>query len=149
VTAIVQNASPYTYFGDRPVDMGEGATLDSGDLAGVVLERASPIDIPTIIWRALSRRARVARHRRVHAFTGSPAAVRSLDERPLPLQVDGDYIGEVGGSGGASAGGCCGREISIRCTVRPLSCVVPATRALPSVIAARSAATGSAPFSMI
>ena len=71
VTAIVQNAAPYTYFGERPVHMGEGATLDSGDLAGVVLKRASPIDIPTITWRALSRRARVARHRRVHPFSGA------------------------------------------------------------------------------
>ena len=33
---------PYTFFGNRPVRMGEGAALDSGDLAGVVLERASP-----------------------------------------------------------------------------------------------------------
>jgi diacylglycerol kinase family enzyme len=96
VTTIVQNGTPYTYFGDRPVNLGEGAELDSGDLSGVVLERAGVIDIPTIIWRALSQRARVARHRRVHAFTGvSGLHVRSLDERPLPLQVDGDYIGEI------------------------------------------------------
>jgi diacylglycerol kinase family enzyme len=96
VTTIVQNGSPYTYFGDRPVHMGEGAELTSGDLSGVVLKRASPIDIPTIIWRALSKHARLARHRRVHAFAGLDGLhVRSLDERPLPLQVDGDYIGEA------------------------------------------------------
>jgi diacylglycerol kinase family enzyme len=96
VTAIVQNAAPYTYFGNRPVDLGEGATLDSGDLAGVVLCRASPIDIPTVLWRALSARARIARHRRVHAFTGIHGlTVRTADGRPLPLQVDGDYIGEA------------------------------------------------------
>jgi diacylglycerol kinase family enzyme len=96
VTAIVQNGTPYTYFGDRPLNIAEGADLSSGDLAGVVLERASPIDIPTLVWRALSQRARVARHRRVHAFTGvTELRVRSLDERPLPLQVDGDYIGEI------------------------------------------------------
>jgi diacylglycerol kinase family enzyme len=96
VTAIVQNGSPYTYFGSRPVEFGEGATLDSGDLSGVVLTRASPIDVPTIIWRALSRHARLANHRKVEAFTAlSGLRVRSLDERPLPLQVDGDYIGEV------------------------------------------------------
>ncbi len=96
VTAIIQNADPYTYFGQWPVHMGEGATLDSGDLAGVVLRRASPIDVPTITWRSLSRRGRLARHRRVHAF-GELERLRiaSLDERPLPLQVDGDYIGEV------------------------------------------------------
>jgi diacylglycerol kinase family enzyme len=96
VTAIVQNAAPYTYFGNRPVHMGEGAELDSGDLAGVVLQRASPIDIPTVSWRALSKRARVVAHRRVHGFTGLQSLrIRSADERLLPLQVDGDYIGEV------------------------------------------------------
>jgi diacylglycerol kinase family enzyme len=96
VTVIVQNAAPYTFFGNRPVHMGVGAALDSGDLAGVVLERASPIDIPTLLWRGLSKRAQFARHRQVHAFSGlERLEVRSLDERPLPLQVDGDYIGEV------------------------------------------------------
>ena len=98
VTAIVQNADPYTYFGERSVHFGEGATLESGDLAGVVLRRAGPIDIPTITWRALSPRARMARHRRVEAFSGlQRLRVASADERPLPLQVDGDYIGEVHG----------------------------------------------------
>jgi diacylglycerol kinase family enzyme len=96
VTTIVQNAEPYTYFGNRRVDMGEGATLESGDLAGVVLTRASPIDIPTITWRSLSKRAHLARHRRVHHFNGtSEFRVRSLDDRLLPIQVDGDYIGEA------------------------------------------------------
>jgi diacylglycerol kinase family enzyme len=95
VTVIVQNATPYTFFGNRPVEMGEGATLDSGDLAGVVLDRARPIDVPTVIARALSRNLRVSRHRHVHSFSGAHGlVVRSRDERPLPLQVDGDYIGE-------------------------------------------------------
>jgi diacylglycerol kinase family enzyme len=96
VSAIIQNAAPYTYFGSRPVEMAEGASLSSGDLAGLVLERARPTDVPTIIWRALSKRARVTRHRHVHPFSGvRELTLRSLDDRPLPLQVDGDYIGEV------------------------------------------------------
>ncbi len=96
VAAIVQNAEPYTYFGDRPVQMGEGASLDSGDLSAVVLRRASPVDIPTITWRALSRHARLTRHRRVRAFSGlERLEMRTSDDRPLPLQVDGDYIGEA------------------------------------------------------
>jgi diacylglycerol kinase family enzyme len=96
VTAIVQSADPYTYFGRRPVHMGEGASLESGDLAGIVLTRASPLDIPTITWRALSKRARLARHRRVRAFAGLDRVhMASRDERALPLQVDGDYIGEA------------------------------------------------------
>ena len=96
VTAIVQNGSPYTYFGKRPVEMGEGADLKSGDLAGVVLRRARPIEMPTIAFRALSRRAHVTRHRQILPFQGLRGLhVRSCDERPLPLQVDGDYIGEA------------------------------------------------------
>ena len=96
VTVIVQNAAPYTYFGNRPVEMGEGATLQSADLAGVVLERARPTDVPSVIARALSRHLRVTRHRHVHPFSGVESLrVRSLDARPLPLQVDGDYIGEA------------------------------------------------------
>jgi diacylglycerol kinase family enzyme len=96
VTAVVQNAAPYTFFGNRPVHLGEGAGLDSGTLSGVVLERARPIDAPTLIWRGLSKRAHFGRHRRVRAFSGlEHLEIRSLDERLLPLQVDGDYIGEV------------------------------------------------------
>ncbi len=96
VTMIVQNAAPYTYFGNRPVQIAEGATLETSDLSGVVLRRASPIDIPTLLWRGLARRPRFARHRQVSQFAGQErVSVASLDERPLPLQVDGDYIGEV------------------------------------------------------
>ncbi len=96
VTAIVQNARPYTFFGDRPVDMAEGAALDSGDLSGIVLRRASLLDMPTIILRAFAGGLRVAGHRRVAGFRGlREMTIRSLDERALPLQVDGDFIGEV------------------------------------------------------
>ena len=75
--------------------MAQGAELVSGDLAGVVLARARPMGIPTIVWRALSQRAKVGGHRHIHPFRGVTAmSVRTADERPLPLQVDGDYIGE-------------------------------------------------------
>jgi diacylglycerol kinase family enzyme len=96
VTVLVQNSTPYTYFGDRPVEMAEGATLTSGDLAGAVLDRARPTDVPTILGRAMSSRLKVSHHRHVHPFSGVDGLrVRSRDERALPLQVDGDYLGEV------------------------------------------------------
>ncbi len=96
VTALVQNSDPYTYFGDRRVRMAEGASLDSGDLAAIVLDRANPVDMPSIAWRALSRRSHLSGHRRVHASSGlTEGTVSSSDGRPLPLQVDGDYIGDV------------------------------------------------------
>jgi len=96
VTALIQNATPYTYFGKRQVDVGQGSTLESGDMTGVIMKRALPIDIPTVTWRALSRRAHVWRHRQMHPFAGlTELRVRSVDGRPLPVQVDGDYIGEL------------------------------------------------------
>lgn len=96
VTAMVQNADPYTYFHERPVRLAEGATLDSGDLAGVVLTRASPLDVPTVAWRALSRRPRVTRHRHVRGFSGvREVRIRSVDGRELPLQVDGDHFADA------------------------------------------------------
>lgn len=96
VLTIVQKAHPYTYFNRRPVEMAEGAELGSPVMAGIVLGRASPVDIPTIVWRAFSTRARMTRHRRVRSFsTEGEVRVRSLDGTPLPIQVDGDYIGEA------------------------------------------------------
>jgi diacylglycerol kinase family enzyme len=96
VTVVVQNGSPFTYFNDRPIDVAEGARLDSGALAACVLHRATPLGLPMIGWRALSPRAHVAGHRQVTGFSGiTELTVRTADDRPLPLQVDGDYLGAV------------------------------------------------------
>jgi diacylglycerol kinase family enzyme len=96
VTAIVQNGSPFTYFNNRPIEIAEDAKLDSGALTTCVLHRARPIDMPFIAWRAFSKRARLTRHRQITALSdATELTVRSADERPLPLQVDGDYLGEV------------------------------------------------------
>jgi diacylglycerol kinase family enzyme len=96
VTAIVQNGSPFTYFRNRPIEIAEDVTLDSGTLSTCVLRRARPIDMPFIAWRAFSRRARLSRHRQITPLApATELTVRSTDDRPLPLQVDGDYLGEV------------------------------------------------------
>jgi diacylglycerol kinase family enzyme len=96
VTTIVQNGSPFTYFNDRPIEVAEGVSLDDGALACCVLHRATPLDMPMIGWRALSRRARVVRHRQVTGVSElTELTVRTADGRPLPLQVDGDYLGDV------------------------------------------------------
>jgi diacylglycerol kinase family enzyme len=94
-SVFVQNAQPYTYFRRRPITLSPGAALDSGDLSAVVLGRANAADLPTMAYRLLSKRAQVGRHRQAHAFDGLDGlVVRSCDERPVPVQVDGDYIGE-------------------------------------------------------
>ena len=96
VTAVVQNGSPFTYFQNRPIEMAEGAALDSGALSGGVLHRATLLAMPSIAWRAFSPRALVSGHRQVTGLRDAgEMLVRSADDRPLPLQVDGDYLGEV------------------------------------------------------
>jgi diacylglycerol kinase family enzyme len=96
VTAIVQNGSPFTYFNTRPIEIADDAKLDSGTLSACVLRRARPIDMPSIALRAFSKHARLSRHRQITALPPTTElTVRSADDRALPLQVDGDYLGEV------------------------------------------------------
>ncbi|HEV3034915.1 MAG TPA: diacylglycerol kinase family protein [Solirubrobacteraceae bacterium] len=96
VTAIVQNGGTFTYFQNRPIEIADGGALDSGALAGGVLRRANVVSMLSLAWRAFSPRARVAGHRQVSPLRDlQELTVRSADERPLPLQVDGDYLGEV------------------------------------------------------
>jgi diacylglycerol kinase family enzyme len=96
VTTIVQNGSPFTYFHERPIEIAEGASLDSGGLVGAVLHRATPVGMSLIGLRALSPRARVVRHRQVTGLQSlTELTVRSADGRALPLQADGDFLGEV------------------------------------------------------
>jgi diacylglycerol kinase family enzyme len=96
VTTIIQNGSPFTYFQNRPIEIADGTTLDSGALCGCMLHRATPLSMPSIALRAFSASARVSGHRQVTALSGlTELTVRSADERGLPLQVDGDYLGEV------------------------------------------------------
>src|SRR5262249_22161063 len=88
-----QNADYYTYFNMRPVALVEGGRFDSGDLSGVLLTRARPYDVPTVTFRALSGAARIARHRAIEPFAGfTEATVRSVDGRPLPIQVAGAHV---------------------------------------------------------
>jgi diacylglycerol kinase family enzyme len=95
VSCMVQNGRPYTFFKRRPIHLADAGALDSGDLSGAVLTRANAIDVPTVAFRALSPTASMARHRRVAAFDGVPELrVRSVDRRPVPVQVDGDFVGE-------------------------------------------------------
>lgn len=104
VTVLLQNGNPYTYFGARPIVLDPAGGLESGELGGVGLTRASAIDLPPVLWRALSGRV-VSEHPRVQPLsTREWLVIRSLDGRPVPLQVDGDHLGAV---------------LEVRATVKP------------------------------
>jgi diacylglycerol kinase family enzyme len=96
VTAVVQNGAPFTYFHDRPIEIAAGAALDSHALAGAVLRRATPLAVSLLGVRALRPGARVVGRRQVAGFQGlAELTIRGVDETELPLQVDGDYLGDV------------------------------------------------------
>jgi diacylglycerol kinase family enzyme len=96
VTAVVQNGAPFTYFNEHPVEIAERAALDSGELAGAILRRASPLAVTLLGIRALSPGARVVDRAQVAGFDGvRELTISSADTRALPLQVDGDYLGEI------------------------------------------------------
>lgn len=96
VTTIVQNGSPFTYFHDRPVEIADGASLDSGRLVCAVLHRATPLGVSLIGLRSMLPGARVVGHRNITGLQQlSQLTVRSADGRKLPLQADGDFLGDV------------------------------------------------------
>src|SRR3954462_620610 len=70
VTAFVQVGDPYTYFSGHPLHVAEGIALDDGTLAGAVLLRSRPYDVPTVLARLVSTRRRVSKHRRVFEWHG-------------------------------------------------------------------------------
>jgi diacylglycerol kinase family enzyme len=95
VTVIVQNSDPFTYFGERPIRVAEGAGLETGTLGLAVLRRATLLEMPTLIPRIFSGRARsVVRHRQVTGFDPvNGLTVTSADGRPFPVEADGDFLG--------------------------------------------------------
>ena len=96
VTVIVQNSDPFTYFRERPIRVAEGAGLSTGSLGVAVLRSATALELPTLIPRLLSGKAEtVLRHRQVESLGALDGLrVEALEDRPFPVQVDGDYIGE-------------------------------------------------------
>jgi diacylglycerol kinase family enzyme len=96
VTVIVQNSDPFTYFASRPIRICDRAGLETGTLSAAALRRATPLELPTVIPRVFSARAStVLKHRQIDSLPElTSAVVTTVDERPFPLQVDGDYIGD-------------------------------------------------------
>lgn len=95
LTVVVQNVSPLTYFGAHTVEVCERAGLDTGSLSLATLTKASPLDLFSVTRRALGGPA-VVGHAHVEGTPHvSTARVEALGERPLRVEVDGDYVGDT------------------------------------------------------
>ena len=91
MTAVCCNARPFTYFKRFPLDVCPDATLDGGlDVFG--LRRLRAVTAPRLVWALFVTRSH-RRWRSAHYYHDVETVDLSA-ERPLPVQVDGDYIGE-------------------------------------------------------
>ncbi len=94
ITLMVQNSHALTYFGARQIRVCNAAGLDTGAISLTLLRDARPRDVPSVLVRLLAGRG-VADHPQVEAFPlVREASVISADGRPLPVEADGEFLGE-------------------------------------------------------
>lgn len=89
--SICLNTDPYTYLGNRPLNVVPGATLDRG-LAFVTLRTLRSSHLGRIVIDALRPPPGLSPNRFVDVRTDVGEAVLRA-RKPIPLQVDGDFIG--------------------------------------------------------
>jgi diacylglycerol kinase family enzyme len=88
---IVSNTTPWTYLGERPVELSPEASFDSGlDVFAPRTMHAGPT--AWYVAQLLSRRSSVRGRRLLRLHDVGEFTLRA--DRPMALQVDGDYLGE-------------------------------------------------------
>ena len=87
---VVMNTNPYTYLGNRPIDLVPGLTL-TDPLAVVTLEELRLSSLGPVLAGAL-RGKDLSGRRNVDLRTDMRSLVIECDP-PAPYQVDGDYLG--------------------------------------------------------
>ena len=89
---IVLNTNPYTYLGNRPLDLSPAATLDRG-LVAITFKTLKVGAILHALGGAL-RGGGMKSSAAVDVQTDL-SCLSITSERPFPFQVDGDYLGET------------------------------------------------------
>ena len=90
--SVVMNTNPYTYLGNRPLDLVPSTTLSSG-LSVVTFTTMKPSHILRTLGSAL-RGGGVRERPWLDIHTNVSRLVVS-DSRSFPHQLDGDYLGDV------------------------------------------------------
>jgi diacylglycerol kinase family enzyme len=92
VLAIITNTAPWTYLGRRPVNPTPQASFDHGLDLFALTKLGLPGTLRHVAQITLTP-GRGARGREVLILHDQPELVLR-SERPIPVQVDGDYLGE-------------------------------------------------------
>ena len=90
--SIVLNTNPYTYLGNRPLDLVPEATLDRG-LAAVTFKTLGLLPLVRAVGSALAG-SDIRRLKWLDVRTDQDSLLVESD-RPFPYQVDGDFLGEL------------------------------------------------------
>ena len=87
------NTNPYTYLGNRPLNVAPDAGLDRG-LAVVVLRTMAFQSVIAVALSALGSGKLTRSHKKV-VYRTDLSGIEVTGHGPFPYQVDGDYLGEV------------------------------------------------------
>jgi diacylglycerol kinase family enzyme len=88
---IVTNTTPWTYFGDRPLEPTPDASFDTG-LDAFSLRRLSTLGTGNHLRRLMVGGPTPAGRSIVSMHDLPALTIRT--ERPIPIEVDGEYLGE-------------------------------------------------------
>lgn len=91
--SVCLNTDPYTYFGDRPMRLAPGTSLETA-LSLVTFQKLTLSTVLPVLGSAFGEGTRAARSEHVSLLQGLDW-VTIKGYRPLPYQVDGDYVGET------------------------------------------------------
>jgi len=91
--AIILNTNPYTFLGERPFDVAPGTGLDN-PLTAIVLRSLGAPTMLALAAAALRGEGGLKTSRKV-SVTRDAVRVTLNAYKPVPYQVDGDYLGET------------------------------------------------------
>ncbi len=91
--AICANTNPYTFLGNRPLDIAPEAGLERG-LACITIRTMSFAGMLHIAGSALRGAKHLHRVRKID-YRYDESALSMVGYGPVPYQVDGDYLGEA------------------------------------------------------
>lgn len=90
---ICMNTDPYTFLGDRPLNIAPGFGFDNS-LAMMTVKSVTGPSFPLMIGSALIGGSYLRRHPRT-AFRSGVRDAEITGPEPFPYQLDGDYLGDV------------------------------------------------------
>lgn len=88
--AVCLNTSPYTYLGNRPLDIAPDASLDA-ELVLAFVHSLSAVGLMRLAMKALRGGDRLKKDRRVD-YRSCLKSFSITSNAPVPYQVDGDFV---------------------------------------------------------